>query len=70
VYGHILKYMNKTGVKNTSDYVLDGEEYVTGISNLNVENAGNGQLFNVAGQRVSGSYTGIVIANGKKFVVK
>jgi len=67
VYGHILKYMSRTGVKNVEDYVLDG---VTGISNLNVENAGNGQLFNVAGQRVSGSYKGIVIANGKKFVVK
>lgn len=67
VYGYILKYMNKTGVKEVSDYVLDG---VTGISNLNIENAGNGQLFNVAGQRVSGSYKGIVIANGKKFVVK
>ena len=66
VYGHILKYMSRTGVKNVEDYVLDG---VTGISNLNVENA-NGQLFNVAGQRVSGSYKGIVIANGKKFVVK
>lgn len=45
-------------------------EDTTGISNLNIENAGNGQLFNVAGQRVSGSYKGIVIANGKKFVVK
>lgn len=67
VYGYLLKYMSRTGVKEVSDYVLDG---VTGISNLNVENAGNGQLFNVAGQRVSGSYKGIVIANGKKFVVK
>ena len=45
-------------------------EDTTGISNLNVENAGNGQLFNVAGQRVSGSYKGIVISNGKKIVVK
>ena len=67
VYGCLVKYMSKTGVKNVEDYVLDG---VTGISNLNVQNAGNGQLFNVAGQRVSGSYKGIVIANGKKFVVK
>lgn len=67
VYGCLVKYMSKTGVKEVTDYVLDG---VTGISNLNVENAGNGQLFNVAGQRVSGSYKGIVIANGKKFVVK
>ena len=67
VYGYLLKYMSRTGVKEVSDYVLDG---VTGISNMNVENAGNGQLFNVAGQRVSGSYKGIVIANGKKFVVK
>ena len=67
VYGYLLKYMSRTGVKEVSDYVLDG---ITGISNLNVENAGDGQLFNVAGQRVSGSYKGIVIANGKKFVVK
>ena len=67
VYGHILKYMSKTGVKNVSDFVLDG---VTGISDVKVENAADGQLYNVAGQRVSGSYKGIVIQNGKKMVVK
>ena len=67
VYGHILKYMSKTGVKNVSDFVLDG---VTGISDVKAENAADGQLYNVAGQRVSGSYKGIVIQNGKKMVVK
>lgn len=67
VYGYLLKYMSKMGVKNVSDYVLDG---VTGISNLNVENAGNGQRYNLAGQRVSGTFKGIVISNGRKYIVR
>jgi len=63
------------GIANTSNNahqikLFKKVEDTTGISNLNVENVGNGQLFNLAGQRVSGSYKGIVIANGKKFVVK
>ena len=44
-------------------------EDVTGINTVNVQKA-DGQLYNVAGQRVSGSYKGIVIQNGKKMVVK
>ena len=44
-------------------------EDVTGINTVNVQKT-DGQLYNVAGQRVSGSYKGIVIQNGKKMVVK
>ena len=32
--------------------------------------AQNGEMFNVAGQRVNGSAKGLVIKNGKKFIVK
>lgn len=40
----------------------------TGITNINaVEDAVNAPLYNLAGQRVSDSYQGIVIQNGKKF---
>ena len=40
-----------------------------GISSLNAEKA-NGAIYNLAGQRVDANYKGVVIQNGKKFVVK
>ena len=63
------------GIANTNNNLYQIKlfkkvEVPTGINNVNVETKADGQLFNVAGQRVSGSYKGIVIANGKKFVVK
>ena len=45
----------------------------TGISTVAVENAElniDAPMYNIAGQRVSRSYKGVVIQNGKKFVVK
>ena len=70
VYGYILKYMSKTGVKNVSDYILDGEQYTTGINEVNTMSTGSDVRYNLAGQRINGSYKGIVISNGKKIVVK
>ena len=43
----------------------------TGIDNLNAENKtlnDNAPMYNLAGQRVSKSYKGVVIQNGKKFI--
>lgn len=52
--------------------VFDGE--ATGISNLNVNNNDNNDvnapMYNLAGQKVSKNYKGIVIVNGKKVVRK
>jgi len=40
----------------------------TGINNINAENVENAPAYNMAGQRVSNSFKGIVIKNGKKFI--
>lgn len=49
----------------------DGNEVATGI--INVENESklfDGATYNLAGQRVGNGYKGIVIRNGKKYLVK
>ncbi len=64
VYGYILKYMSKTGLKNVANAVLDGQE-VTGITEVK---AGSEQniIFNLAGQRMMNAQKGLYIINGKK----
>jgi hypothetical protein len=42
----------------------------TGISNIAAEKASNSAIYNLAGQKVSNDFKGLVIKNGKKFVVK
>ena len=69
VYGYILKYMSRTGLKNVSDFILDGEQFSASINTVVADQA-NGTIYNVAGQRVEKAQKGINIQNGKKFVVK
>ena len=40
----------------------------TGISSIEAASAQHGKTYNMAGQQVSGSFKGLVIKNGKKFV--
>jgi len=40
------------------------------VNSIEVEKAKNNIRYNLAGQRVDESYKGVVIMNGKKFVVK
>ncbi|MBP3757857.1 MAG: hypothetical protein J6I61_11335 [Prevotella sp.] len=50
-----------------------GFEFIAGTSGVNaitIEKAKNNIRYNLAGQRVDESYKGVVIMNGKKFVVK
>ena len=68
VYGYLLKYMSRTGIKNVSAYILDGNE-VSGITNI-IADQKNGAVYNVAGQMVTDSYKGLVIKNGKKTIQK
>jgi len=42
----------------------------TGISNIAAEKASNSAIYNLAGQKVSNDFKGLVIKNGKKVVVK
>jgi len=45
-------------------------ENTTGISSVKAAENGNATLYNLAGQKVSSNYSGIVVKNGKKFMVK
>lgn len=67
--------INETGVENFIVKEGAGTEphvYVdpTGINNTVVDNTVSSAAYNLAGQRVSNSYKGIVVKNGKKFIVK
>ena len=42
----------------------------SGISTIAAENTSNSAIYNLAGQKVSNDFKGLVIKNGKKFVVK
>ena len=67
-----------TGVKEGdktkgADIALHGIKFVagttsTGISSIEAAAKNDGKTYNMAGQQVSGSYKGLVIKNGKKFV--
>ena len=67
--------INETGVENFIVKEGAGTEphvYVdpTGINNTVVDSNVSSAAYNLAGQRVSNSYKGIVVKNGKKFIVK
>lgn len=47
---------------------IDGE--ATGINGVNAEADADGAIYNLAGQKVSAAYKGIVIKNGKKYLMK
>lgn len=47
---------------------FDGE--ATGVNGVNAEAAADGAIYNLAGQKVSAAYKGIVIKNGKKYLMK
>ena len=46
------------------------DEETTGITNVNAAESNNDTLYNLAGQKVNAAYKGIVIKNGKKYLVK
>lgn len=68
--GNILKYFSKVGVKNLTDYVLDGQQLTTGINEVKTAERFQGAIYNVAGQRITTPAKGLYIMNGKKIVVK
>ena len=50
--------------------IATGEIIDTGISQVNTTQQNGGKAFNLAGQQVKQGYKGIVIKDGKKFVIK
>ena len=49
---------------------VDDEDEATGINSIVAKSAQNDVIYNLAGQKVSASYKGIVIKNGKKTILK
>ena len=68
--GTITSYFSTTGVKDLVDAIIDGESVVTSISSVKAAAEFKGAIYNIAGQKVSASYKGLVIKNGKKIVQK
>ena len=63
--------INQTGGENFYVKILGGNpEQLTGISKVVADDASNAAIYNLAGQRVTKAYKGIVIQNGKKMMKK
>ena len=63
--------INETGTENFAKKIGAGTSPVpTGIETVVTKTTGSAVIYNLAGQRVSKDYKGIVVKNGKKVVVK
>lgn len=60
-----------TGIlEGTSAKLNFDDEETTGITNVNAAESNDDTLYNLTGQKVNAAYKGIVIKNGKKYLVK
>ena len=64
--------INQTGGENFYVKLLGGnpEPVETGINGVVVNKASNSAIYNLAGQRVTKAYKGVVIKDGKKYLAK
>jgi len=65
----------KLAISNSGWYyvyniTLGTEATLAGIKTVKTERSGNGLIYNLSGQRVDGSYKGLVIKNGQKMIQK
>lgn len=61
----------KTSSNAPSMFSLDGDEYTTGIINIDNDKVfNNSTKFNISGQRVNKGYKGLIIMNNKKYLSK
>lgn len=67
VYGNLESYFNMAGVKNTSDFSLDG---ITGIIAVEQPATGKLSIYSLDGRQLNTLGKGIQIVNGKKVLVK
>lgn len=60
-----------TGIREGAPAKLNfDDKETTGITNVNAAESNDDTLYNLAGQKVNAAYKGIVIKNGKKYLVK
>lgn len=65
------KYQGTTTSTNSKVHLLVDYNNATGISNIESgTEPTNARIYNLAGQQVDSSYKGIVIKNGRKYIVK
>lgn len=69
VVGIVVTYYNKTDKTVTAE-LAPIKDVVTGINDIKAETKSNSAVYNLAGQKVDGSYKGIVIRDGKKYLNK
>ncbi len=69
VKGKVSSYNSKNEMAQGS-YIVKIISEPTNINNIKAETNADAPLYNLAGQRVSKSYKGVVIKNGKKVLVK
>ncbi|MCR5820398.1 MAG: DUF6359 domain-containing protein [Bacteroidaceae bacterium] len=69
VRGIITLYMGAKGVKNVSEYSIDGENVATAVRSIAAD-AASGAIYNIAGQRVNKTAKGLYIIGGRKVVIK
>ena len=63
-------WVKERGVNNNTAYEFGTDPGTDGINSVVEGNAVSGKTFNLAGQRVSKNFKGIVVKNGKKLVVE
>lgn len=68
VYGKLVNY-NGTKEMNSGSYIYSQNDKVTGVNAITLDKT-NAPLYNLAGQRVSKNYKGVVVKNGKKYFNK
>jgi len=66
---HIIRF-TVTGANCDIDKVELKLVESTGIDDVEVENNSNDAIYNLSGQKVDPSYKGIVIRNGKKYIIR
>lgn len=68
VYGKLVNY-NGTKEMNSGSYIYSQNDKVASVNAITLDKA-NAPLYNLAGQRVSNNYKGVVVKNGKKYFNK
>lgn len=70
VYGKLKKY-NDTYELDANNILISQNGTTTGITNITADEAAkNAPVYNLAGQKVTKAYKGVVIKNGKKMIQK
>ena len=68
VYGKLVNY-NGTKEMNSGSYIYSQNDKVASVNAITLDKT-NAPLYNLAGQRVSNNYKGVVVKNGKKYFNK